>query len=164
MKRADHARPDVAERRLSYASSGSHVPVAPCSVPETRRSRRYQRVSFHESHHQRQLPGFHGNSPLQGRWIGGGMCGLVGRTAAAKVRLISLPIKPSLCTEQLSTAISKACQDYPHFHTAGERRADAAASCVNSLPSTNFAGAAVAPDHILVFNKDRRSNGSGHMK
>lgn len=28
--------------------------------------RRYQRLSFHESHHQRQLPGYHGNSPLQG--------------------------------------------------------------------------------------------------
>ena len=32
---------------------------------------------------------------------------LVGRTAAVKVRLISPPIKPSLCMEQLSTAISK---------------------------------------------------------
>lgn len=33
--------------------------------------------------------------------------GLVGRAAAVKVRLISPPIKPSLCMEQLSTAISK---------------------------------------------------------
>ncbi len=32
---------------------------------------------------------------------------LVGRAAAVKVRLISPPIKPSLCMEQLSTAISK---------------------------------------------------------
>lgn len=45
----------------------THPPTHPSSISETRRSRRYQRVSFHESHHQRRLPGFHGNSPLQGR-------------------------------------------------------------------------------------------------
>ncbi len=45
----------------------THPPIHPSSLSETRRSQRYQRVSFHESHHQRQLPGFHGNSPLQGR-------------------------------------------------------------------------------------------------
>lgn len=38
--------------------------IHPSSLSETRRSQRYQRVSFHESHHQRQLPGFRGNSPL----------------------------------------------------------------------------------------------------
>ncbi|KAK1905515.1 Peptidase T, partial [Dissostichus eleginoides] len=55
---------------------------------------------------------------------------LVGRAAAVKVRLISPPIKPGLCMEQLSTAISKACQDYQHFnfHTTPETCTDAAGS------------------------------------
>lgn len=54
-------------------ATATHPPIHPSSLSETWRSQRYQRVSFHESHHQRQLPGFHGNSPLQGRQIGGGM-------------------------------------------------------------------------------------------
>lgn len=141
----------------------THPPIhPPSSISETRRSQRYQRVSFHESHHQRRLPGFHGNSPLQGRrseeacvimlrvtmetgataYISihcvrllhrgtflhiinaQSVCLLLSKittmsfqvagsgsssaaAAAVKVRLISPPIKPSLCMEQLSTAISK---------------------------------------------------------